>query len=241
VALTGRSWITGTVAVGAAVLAGSWLLVIDPVRSETATVRASIEQQAAQNTARELALIRLAEQYEHLDAQRAELAGLQAAIPAEAELPGLTRQLQEAAARSGVTIVQLTSATPAAVNGATAADAPPAGDGGAEAAGGAGSVPVLSRMQLGFTVLGDYDAVQRFVSEVQTGTERLLLVSAVTATSQAATDASGGRPATAAGDVEASFTAYAFTLADPAATAIPAEEQPGSLPTSDRDPFAPLN
>ena len=108
---------------------------------------------------------------------------------------------------------------------------------------GAGPVPGLSSLQLGFTVLGDYDAVQRFVSEVQTGTERLLLVSAVTATSQTAADAGGGRPATAAGDVEATFTAYAFTLADSAAAdaAATEQEQQGSLPTSSRDPFTPLD
>lgn len=242
------SWIAGSAAVGLAVLAGSWFLAIDPVRTQIASTRESAELQTVQNDARELALIRLADQYDDLDEYRAELAGLQASIPAQANLPGLTRRLQETAERTGVTIVQMTSATPVPVAGPAAAvgavnstSEPAAG----AVTGGSTTTSVVAgmeSMQVSVTVIGSSDAVGKFVSELQTGIDRLLLISGVTATSQSQSGAGGGRPATAAGDVEASFTAYAFSLKESGTADETADvEGTGELPASGRDPFIPLD
>jgi Tfp pilus assembly protein PilO len=251
VAGTRTSWITGTALAGVVVLAAGWFLLISPLRAETGTTRDATEAQEAQNDARELALIRLQEEFGQLGEYRAELAGLQAAIPVQAELPALTREVQEVAERTGVTILQMTSATPVAVaepavvtDTGTAADGDTAdSSGGAAPGGGTSTVSGVESMQVGFTVIGSYEAVARFVADVQTGTERLFLVSAITATSLDEAAAGAGRPATATGDVEASFTAYAFML--PASGAVDAtagaDEGQGSLPESDRDPFIPLD
>ncbi|MCZ2824688.1 MULTISPECIES: hypothetical protein [unclassified Modestobacter] len=210
--LSNRSRAAGAAVVGLAVLAGGWLLVVDPIRAETASIRESAELLTVQNDARELALIGLADQFEHLDEHRAELAGLQASIPAQADLPGLTRRLQETAQNTGLTIVQLTTATPVPVEAPAPAVGAEGSTTGAVSDGSTPAVAVLS-MQVSVSVIGSSDAVESFVSELQTGTDRLLLISGLTATSQDAAIAGGGRPATATGDVEASFTTYAFTMA----------------------------
>ncbi|HWS58761.1 MAG TPA: hypothetical protein VN257_09485, partial [Actinotalea sp.] len=95
-------------------------------------------------------------------------------------------------------------------------------------------------MPMSVIVVGTYDATVNFLAALQTGTERLFLVTRWTATGQDESQASGGRPATAPGDLEFSIGGYAYVLTDPNAPTEPvegAEEQPlpGAVPG--KNPF----
>lgn len=93
-------------------------------------------------------------------------------------------------------------------------------------------------------VVGPFANATSFLRLLQTGTERLTLVTGLDGTRQVAAEASGGRPAVADGDIELTVSGFIFTLLDPAQEVpVPADGEvpaPTPLPTTDRNPFVPL-
>ena len=94
-------------------------------------------------------------------------------------------------------------------------------------------------------VLGTYDQVRTFLGTVQTGLPRIFLVTGLDGSAQKAAEASAGRPATAAGDLELNITGYLWALPD--TTAVDASaggttdgEAPAPMPQGSRNPCAPL-
>lgn len=99
----------------------------------------------------------------------------------------------------------------------------------------------LFAIPLGVQVVGTYANVNAFLEGVQTQTGRVYLFATLGWVAQEAQDAQAGRPATAPGDVELTYTGFLFEYIHED-TGVPAEEEPATepapLPTSDRNPFA---
>jgi len=96
------------------------------------------------------------------------------------------------------------------------------------------------------TVVGTYDAARAFIASLQ-GTEgRLFLVYTFNLAAQTDSPGGGGRPATVTGDVEMSLQGYLIVLTPNPSDAVTNEvtptptPSPEPLPTTERNPFAPL-
>ncbi len=142
-----------------------------------------------------------------------------------------------------VPVVQ-TQAAPATTGEAVSTEAAPApspsagaGSQGATDAAAAGAAtpaaPVVESVPAGFTavplvltVVGTYDNVALFLDDVQNRTARLFLVASIAGTSQAESEGSGGRPATAVGDLELTITGFTYVLPD--ALAVPEVVDPAA-------------
>lgn len=107
-----RLWAIGTAIVIVGVLALGWVLGISPKVAELSSVTGSLDAVKVQNQQHQLELTALQEQFENIDNLRAELAELQAAIPADVGLPDFIRQLNTLAAASGVTIDSISTSDP---------------------------------------------------------------------------------------------------------------------------------
>ncbi|WP_250442752.1 type 4a pilus biogenesis protein PilO [Actinotalea sp. C106] len=261
-----RTWVIGTVVLSLLILVGTWFLAVTPKLAETQETRDYIvDEQAREDTLR-LQLATLEKQFAEIDTYKAELAGLQAQIPVAAALPGYLRELEEMATTYKVTIVgvspgpaatlEVPVATPVATAPAETEDTtePEGEDITADpdaAAAPAEPEPAtrLVAIPVSLTVVGTYADVAAFLEGAQEGTDRLLLVTALNTTTQQAAEASGGRPATAAGDLEATIDGNIYVLTDQAAATPsdepvegeePTESPSAELPSSDRNPFAPV-
>lgn len=95
------------------------------------------------------------------------------------------------------------------------------------------SIPVT------ITVLGTYPSTTAFLAAVQTGLERLVLVTSFSAVSQEEAVATDGRPATVLGDVALSISGLTFVLVDPAAGP-PVDESTRLPAATGRNPFLPV-
>lgn len=248
-------WVLATVMVALLLSAGAWFFAISPVRDEAAAAQEQAQATLDSNALLEVRIARLAEQFTHIEEYRAELASLRTQIPTDGELDSYLRQIQELALASQVTVTTVAANTAVSVTvpqpvvapaatpetspeGSTeegAATDPAAADGAAadESAAAVATAPVTVVPQgfvavpITLTVVGPYEGVVSFIGQMQQGTQRLFLVTALSGTGQEEAEASGGRPATAAGDLELSLTGYTYVLLDPAvAPIVPAAEAP---------------
>lgn len=102
----------------------------------------------------------------------------------------------------------------------------------------------LVAIPVAVTVLGTYPNVMAFLDAVQVQIPRLFLVVGLSVLSQGESDGTGGRPATAPGDVEMTIEGllyqYPAEATGPVAVPEGGEEptEPAPLPSSDRNPFA---
>jgi len=243
------SWSIGTVALCVLLLAGSWFLLIAPGLAAAAQTRTEAEQIAQQNGELQARTVELREQFADIDRYRAELAELQTQIPTDARTIDLLREIDAAAASAEVTITSagagdaLPVAAPAQVapTETTAQDAaaPATAE---EPAAAPAAVDGFVAVPLNLTVVGPAPNVTRFMADLQTRLERLVLVDTLTGTAQPAAEAAEGRPATAVGDLEVALTGYAYVLLDPSVASAPADEPTArELPEApgDKNPFAP--
>jgi Tfp pilus assembly protein PilO len=236
----------GTVVVSFIIAAIGWFLLISPTLATASDSRAQAADQLQRNQLLQQQVAKLAEQFKHLDEYKGNLAALQVQLPTTSDLPGLTRQVQAAATQSGVTMTTLNPTVPEAfvsgaaapvATGATSASAGVAGSSATAPATATPSAPRLSgfyAVPLSITTVGTYDQTLAFLRAVQSGDQRLILVSGLSATSQKPGGAGNGRPATALGDLEVTVTGFAYVL-NSAATA-PAT---GGTPASGTGPTLP--
>ncbi|WP_199424063.1 hypothetical protein [Actinotalea solisilvae] len=258
-------WIAGAVFVVLAMAAGTWFLVAAPGFERASATRLQAQDTRSRNDLLEVQLVQLRADFEKLPEYRAELAALQAQIPTTGRIADYTRAVQQLADANGVSVVEMSPGTstvltlptpaapaPAPTEPGTEGDGTEAPDGTVDAAGAptaateaatlAALVPEgFSYVPLSLKVVGPFANVNAFLRQAQTGTDRLYLVTGLDGTRQKAADASGGKPAVADGDLELMITGAIFVLPDPYAVPVPpTEEAPVPLPTSERNPFAPL-
>lgn len=246
-------WVLGTVVVALVLAAGAWFLAISPVVTRTQESRAQTESIEESNRLLQVKIARLAEQFENIEQYRAELAALRVQIPTDAQLSTYLREVDALAESQGVTVTSVSTAVGQTVTLAeplvpadTSADGS-ADDPADDATGTQASAPgttststqaaeaaALPQAPEGFvavpmtvTVVGPYADAVAFVDSLQEGAQRLFLVSGFTGQAQDEAEATGGRPATAVGDIEFAVSGYTYVLLDPAVpTTDPTAENP---------------
>lgn len=222
------TWVTGAVFVALMVLALGWFLAISPQLDRASQAREETEAARQQNVVQTQRLATLRQQYEEIDSYKAELAAIHQQIPTTGQMPALVREVNAAAQRSSVTVLSVLPGTPETFFAAAPSqptvqpEASDAGDAESEAsddapapvAGGAPGVDGMVAVPVQVTVLGSYDAARTFVAELQTGIDRLFVVTTFDVTGQDEAEASGGRPATQEGDAELVVHGYIYVLQD---------------------------
>lgn len=270
-----RSWTLGTAVLALLILVGVWFLVVSPQLASAAETNQATEDELARGDILRARLATLQAQFEDLDEYKAELEELEDQIPTTAELAEYVREAQTVAAESGITIVGMTPGVPMAVQPPVVVQPEPAGDvtddPEADEADGeandeaddedapAQAAPPASPLvavPVSFTVVGTYAGATAFMDALQTAVPRLLLVTSMTAVSQSVSEGTGGRPATAAGDLELTIDGMIYVLPPKDATPgadpdDPADDQAvneagdeqgtlAPLPSTERNPFAPV-
>ncbi|SFJ96886.1 hypothetical protein [Cellulomonas sp. KH9] len=232
-------WVGGTVVLSVLIAALAWFLAISPTLTAAAAARTEAGAAEDRNVQLQAQLDRLVEQAAGLDATKAELAGIGRQIPSEAQLAEYVRALQSTAEETGVTVVTLDAALPETIAPAALpeqvapsegeageATEPPAAEGtegttGASVA--VGPVEGFAGVSLTITAVGPVSNVFAFIERVQTGNERLFLVTKYTAKGLQAAEAANGRPAVGQGDVELVLTGFVYVLSATAGASSGAE------------------
>lgn len=251
------TWIGGAALVGVVAIGGTWLLGVSPVLDETTLIQDQKVAADGENFALEAKVARLKTASENLPALKAELAALQVGIPSSEQVDVFLEQIDayQMAREIPVVKVELSSPVQMVDNAAVAADAAAAAevattDGSTDTsaadstgtattdtsatavstADGFVSVPVT------MTLVGNFVNSLSFLSDLQQLGGRLFLVTEVVGTGQPEAEASGGRPATAEGDVEMQIKGNLYVLSDPTAAAADESSDAGTdatLPSLD--------
>lgn len=237
------SWIGGAVVAAVLACVAAWFLLFSPRLDSIESLETQTLSVNSQNDILEMKIDKLEVQFANLDEYRAEIAGLQIQIPTTALLADYTKQVQTIAEASGVVVTLWTPGAPVEFLPAVAAD-----PSGTDATATDGSAPAVApqgqglvAMPFSMTVVGTYANSQIFLDQLQTGTQRLFLVTALTGNSQLEAEAAGGRPATAAGDIELTITGFTYVLQDPFAVLdVPAEPVPLPAPAPGANPLVPI-
>ncbi|MCL3862843.1 type 4a pilus biogenesis protein PilO [Actinotalea sp. K2] len=255
-------WIAGTVVVALLIVAGVWFLAVTPKLTEAQETRDITESELARQDILQLQLATLKKQYEDLDSYKAQLEAIQVQFPQDADLADYLREIDAAAAAHGVTIVGLTPGLPqlvvppvsvAPVPAAEEADAEEvpaeeADDITRDPTQDAAPEPVAEATRLvgipmSITLVGPYANVSAFLEALQEGTRRLYLVTSLNTSALPLAEASGGRPATQAGDLDMTIDGMIYVLPAVDVPAVDGEEpevELAPLPASERNPFAPV-
>lgn len=238
------SWIGGAVLVAALACVAAWFLLLSPRLESVDSLKAETASVNDQNDILELKVEKLKVQFAKLDEYKAEIAAIQIQIPTTALLADYTKQVNEIAQANGVVVTVLAPGAPFEFLPAppsAPADAP-AADATAPAA--PAQIPGFVAMPFSMTLVGPYANTQTFLDQLQTGTQRLFLVTALTGGSQPEGEAAGGRPATVVGDIELTVTGYAYVLQDPLAgiaeMLVPGDPVPLPVPAPGANPLLPV-
>jgi len=255
-------WVAGTAIIAVVILIASWFLVISPKLSVGQEDRAQTETVKQHNDVLSTQLATLKKQFAALETTRSDLAALRKQIPTSAQLTDYMRTLSDLAATHSVVITSLLPsgaipfvAAPAAIAKAAAAPKPtptataaagapaePTDTATATTPAAVGGVPGLAVISVSITAVGTYPNILVFLSDVQSTTDRLFLVTDLTATSQQKVVAGSGRPATAAGDLELKVSGFAYVLQDLRGVDPVTPPVTGSLQVPDpaKNPYVPL-
>lgn len=272
-------WIGGAVVLIVLTFVVTWFLGASPRFDAAARTLAEAREVESRNTVLEARVASLRADFASLDEFNEELEEFRLRIPSEAQLAAMVYMINEQAVANQVTIVELSAAppidvlipTPVAVAEPVAepttedpaGEAPASEDLAAEDAEPEGQIPPVPTtpavptlqgfvaVPLVIKVLGTYPSVIAFLEQMQTGIDRLFLVTGLSGVRQENQPPASGKPATVDGDLELQITGYAYVLenllptatdGEPAEPDDPDSEEPDSneLPRSDRNPFIPL-
>ncbi|TQL04210.1 hypothetical protein [Cellulomonas sp. SLBN-39] len=256
------TWIGGAVVVALLVVTAAWFLLIGPVLTAAAQTREQAEGVRATNDVMRDRIAVLSAQFEEIETYRSELQELRVSVPATADVADYLRDVQRAAEARGLTVTSVVPGTPEeflpyaaqAAQAAAAAAAAEAAteEGSTDAAAPADVAPAavdtgvpagMVDVPVQLTVVGPYAQVVAFIDTLQHGTDRLLLVTSFTGTGQDDAEASGGKPATSVGDLEATISGYLYVLPeDGAATPTDEEAEEPALPgaVDGKNPIVPV-
>lgn len=172
-AATHRERFVLPVAVLLAALIGivGWLLLVSPLREDTAAAQAQAATVNQQVDTLRAQLADLQAQQADLPTFRAELEASQAALPTTAALPAFLRTLQDLGTSTGTSVTALDATEP---DGSTGA-----------ASNGAAGVGPVYEVPITVTVSGSYDGLTAFTKALQANQPRAVLVDTI---SEAASD-----------------------------------------------------
>ncbi|PFG33097.1 hypothetical protein [Sanguibacter antarcticus] len=205
------TFILGTVLISLAILAMVWFLGASPALSDASLANDETETIALRNAELRAETAVLADEFERIDELEAELAGLRTQIPGDDEMTAFNRYVDEVATLRGVTVLAVT-ADPA-VQVMPLAETAAAADGTTDApAVETTEVANLYAVAVNITVLGTYDNAIQFLDDLQRLSSRFYGVQTLNLAGQEAAEASGGKPAIVAGDVEQTISGYLFVM-----------------------------
>lgn len=246
-------WVLGTAFFAAVILIGAWLLAISPKLAAASDDRDQTQGQQARVDQVQIQLAGLKHDFENIADFRTQLQDLQIQIPSDEQLSTLVRQLSTIATETSMVV---TSVAPGSATEVVTAGAPAAGkattdsaSAGQPASGTATAPGQTAATQAGkglyaipieMIVVGTYPSTVNFLDKLQTGNPRLILVSRLDAVSQEVAGAQGGIPALAVGDIQLTFTAYAFAMPDPRQPVVAPTPAPLPEPGAQPNPFLPL-
>lgn len=231
------TWVAGTVLLAVAILALAWFVFIAPVVDETSTVASDTQTAEDRNAGLRDQLDTLKAEFADLQTARDELAVIEGQIPKTPNTSEFVRTIEGLKAAAGTNIIDVQFGTPedvlpagAAEDGSVAAPAEgaatedaaaaPAADEQAADSGAAADgtavpvVPGFVAVPVSVTALGNPVGVLTFLDGLQQQSARLMLVTGLQGTGQKQEDATGGRPATAEGDLELVISGYIYVLED---------------------------
>lgn len=238
-------WVVGAFVLALLMGAGAWFFGISPQLERASTMNQQAQVEATRADQLRIQLAGLKKAHENLDTYKADLAGLQAQLPASVKQADLQRQLDDMATGAGVFVDSVTFGVPVEVTPPVqAAPAAPATDGtsgdtatgdtatGDTAAGdtvtgtGADQAAAAAPTLTGFyaqpveiTTTGSFAATVELFNRLQTQAPRLIVVNNFNATALKQAGGQSGRPATADGDLETVIHAWVYVLLDDAAPA----------------------
>lgn len=190
-----RNWVLGAVAAAMVLVVGGWFLLISPKRAEVADLQVQTEAVQAANSQKATEVELLKQQNKDLPEKQAELAALETKIPTAPDMPAYIQELQDIATNAGVT---LTGMTPAA--------AVTVGQGSAAQTGAALTPDALAAVNVDLTLVGPYEAIQKFVNDLESS-DRYTLNTGLTIVDDEEAEATGGGKAT---DLTATVNARVF-------------------------------
>ena len=107
-----RTWLVGGAAVAVVVSAASWFFVLDPVVSDTDSIRSQTAGVKQQNRDAQDKITQLANTQTQLGALQHDLTVKLSALPMANGLPDFTRQLNRQASDLGLTVTSIPSPSP---------------------------------------------------------------------------------------------------------------------------------
>lgn len=173
-----RQWTIGAAIVVALILVAGFMLLVQPQRSEAASLKEQTLSQEASALALQTKVAQLKAQEKDLPRQQARLAEIRTRLPETPALPSLIRSLSVAADSAGAELVTLAPSAPVDLSGGAPAGAPAGSVTGAPAAA-PSSAGTLKEVPLRIEVTGSYAALTQFLTQIE-GLQRSMLVTDVT-------------------------------------------------------------
>ncbi len=217
---TGR-WTAATLALCVLTLVAAWFTLVEPRRSEAASLSA---QNTATQQTNDLLTVRIEQlkaQFAALPTTQTQLAAIRRQLPTDTAMPQLVRDLNAMADATGVTLTTLTPGGGQILAGT-----------GATASSGSGSVAAGAVVAVPLTIVvdGDYFQAVAFLQKLQAGLPRAVLISGVqvgaassTATASSTSTSTATATASASGTtgrVEVTLSGQVFVMPG-AATSTP--------------------
>lgn len=251
-----RPWILATVFVVIVLLAAAWFLLISPVLATAADTDAQAESQEQANDTARLEVQQLRNQFENMEEYEAQLAELQEQVTVRQRYADLQRLFAQVAEDHDVVVTSLQFGTaetltipvPAApepepsAEGDDEASAEDAAaeleEGTADPAPAATGLTGLFSITVSLTITGDYNDALAALNALQTGADRLVLLTSVSLTS-ADDDDAGPNGVTLQVAGETFVLADVDTLAEEEVPEDDEELPEVELPQSDDNPLTP--
>ncbi|WP_084037784.1 type II secretion system protein M [Demequina sp. NBRC 110053] len=238
---TAKTWTVATVLVAVVLLIAAWFLLISPVLAAAAETREETAAQEQQNDVTRVQVADLRAEFARMPEYEAQLAALQEQITTTQRYADLQLLIAQVSEEHDVVVTNLefetaepvempvpeAPATPAPAEGATdeqpAAEPTPAAAAPAEPAG-----PSLFAINVTMELAGRYSDVLSVVDALQTGEQRILLVTGVDLATSDDTEITTDDPTVAV------LEGQVFVLSDIAA--LEAADDPGAEPGAEPSP-----
>lgn len=175
-----KQWVALTVVGVIAVLAGGYMFLVSPKKSEAAELQSQAAQAESKNSQLQVRLEQLKAKNKQMPQFQAKLAKLSTQIPNNPALPALIRALTTAADNANVELVTMSPTAPAPYQAPVGAGAghPTAAGAGAAVGGGGAAAPSAGSLQvitLSLSVAGGYFETENFFNQLE-GLTRALKV-----------------------------------------------------------------
>lgn len=231
------TWISGASVVALLIVIAAWLLLLSPVRDESAIAHEEAQAVEDSNLILESRVVALRKQFAELDSLRGELSEFEKKIPPTVDYDSLVAELERSAEESEIALLSITAdgaiepvapftaikVTPPPAAPAEGEDAPEPTPTPTEIVTVSGQPPTATgalseelegfyQLPLQLVVQGSYEEALAFSDAIQVGSTRALLVHSVEVTAMRKAQESSSAPAAEDGDLQYSLNALVYVL-----------------------------